>query len=695
MTGTLWLATDSKAPSGMGEHMLALAAALGSERAVGIAAPAGSALLDRAVAGGHAVKALPGDRQALARWLDGSDAELIHVHAGIGWEGHALALAARDVGVPVVRTEHLPYLVTDPDQQVDHRDGVAVVDRLICVSATVARSHLEAGVPGDRIVTVENGVAPVPPSRPRAALRAEWGVGERPVLLMVGRFSAQKGHALLIEALPAILAAQPGCVVLIAGDGPLLIPTAREIARRGLAGTVRLLGNRQDVPDLMALADLLVLPSSFEGLPLVALEAMAAGLPVVATDVAGSADAIEPGRTGWLAPPNDAPAFGRAVIEALGDPARRATTAAVGRDVHRVRFTAERMVRETAAIYAEVTQGCRERTRMTKTRIGFIGCGGIANRHFGVLEQFDDVEIVALADVDLARATEAAGRFGGRAFDDAAAMLDQVALDALYICVPPFAHGDPERLAIRHGLPFFVEKPVALDLALAEAVADEADAAGLATAVGYHWRYLDTVDEAKALLATNPARLLSGYWLDSTPPPRWWWHDAESGGQMVEQTSHLLDLARYLVGDVASAFGLAGHVERGDFPGLDVATTSTASLCFANGAIANFASTCLLNWNHRVALHIFGEGMAIELTDHDLMVDVGRGRPVRGAEGDPVWREDRDFIDAVQGKENRIRCPYREALATLRLALAVAESARTGQAITLSDTADLREPAHV
>ena len=65
------------------------------------------------------------------------------------------------------------------------------------------------------------------------------------------------------------------------------------------------------------------------------------------------------------------------------------------------------------------------------------------------------------------------------------------------------------------------------------------------------------------------------------------------------------------------------------------------------------------------------------------MIDVGRGRPVRGAEGDPVWREDRDFIDAVRGGENRIRCPYPEALETQRLALAVGESARTGQAIAL------------
>ena len=152
---------------------------------------------------------------------------------------------------------------------------------------------------------------------------------------------------------------------------------------------------------------------------------------------------------------------------------------------------------------------------------------------------------------------------------------------------------------------------------------------------------------------------------------------------MVEQTTHILDLARYLVGDVTSVYGLAGHTARPDFPGLDVPTVSTASLKFSSGAIANFSSTCLLRWCHRVGLHLFSDGIAMELTDHDLMVDVGAGRPVRHAEGDPVWREDRDFIDAVRGETNRIRCSYGEALKTHRVALAITESVRTGQPVPI------------
>jgi len=321
---------------------------------------------------------------------------------------------------------------------------------------------------------------------------------------------------------------------------------------------------------------------------------------------------------------------------------------------------------------------------MTRTRIGFIGSGGIAQRHLGVLEQFDDVDVVGFADPDFDRAVAAAARFGARAFHDHRALLDGVDLNAVYICVPPFAHGEAERAVIARGLPFFVEKPLSLDLALAEEIAANVEARGLVTGVGYHWRYLDTVEEARRRLADTPAQLVSGYWLDQTPPPQWWWKQDRSGGQMVEQTTHIIDLARYLVGEVDQVFGLANRIDRAAFPGLDVPTVSTASLRFASGAVGNLASTCLLNWGHRVGLHLFGDGLGIELHERDIIVDVGAGRPVQQAQVDPVQLEDRDFVDAVRGQTNRIRCAYGEALKTHRVALAIATSAREGRAVDLS-----------
>lgn len=318
---------------------------------------------------------------------------------------------------------------------------------------------------------------------------------------------------------------------------------------------------------------------------------------------------------------------------------------------------------------------------MDRARIAFIGAGGIAMRHLDVLAGFPDVEVAGLADPAAGRAGTLAERLGARAFDDHRRMLDEIRPDAIYVCVPPFAHGGIERELIARGLPFFVEKPLATDAGAAVALAAEVEAAGLITAVGYHWRYLDTVEEAADLLADRPARLVSGYWLDATPPPDWWRRRAQSGGQIIEQATHVIDLARHLVGEVEQVFGLAGRHDRADFPGLDIATATSATLAFSGGAVGALSATCLLNWGHRMGLHLFAEGLAIELSDREIMVDVGRGRPVRHVGADPVAREDRDFIDAVRGGPNRIRVPYGEALRSHLVACAIERSIATGRPV--------------
>ncbi|MDQ3810012.1 MAG: Gfo/Idh/MocA family oxidoreductase, partial [Chloroflexota bacterium] len=147
---------------------------------------------------------------------------------------------------------------------------------------------------------------------------------------------------------------------------------------------------------------------------------------------------------------------------------------------------------------------------------------------------------------------------------------------------------------------------------------------------------------------------------------------------------HIFDLARYLVGEVSSVYALAARTTRADYPHADVSDVSTATLQFASGAVGNIASTCLLGWPHRIGLHLFCDRLAIELSEFELMVDVGQGRPIQTAVGDPFVREDRDFVDAVQGKPNRVRAPYGEALKTHRLATAAAQSARDGRVLSLA-----------
>ncbi|VDS09785.1 Alpha-D-kanosaminyltransferase [Paracoccus haematequi] len=670
------LLTDSPEPSGLGEHMLTLAASL----------PPGMAFLgfpDHPA--GRALAARAADRGVLAQVFDPRDAgpmiaaspaRIVHIHAGIGWEGHDLVAAAAQAGRAVIRTEHLPWLLTDGGQIDAYAQASRDLDAVIAVSQAAGRgwrAALDGMARADLPVhAVPNGTAPPP-------VPYQGGDGMR--LLCVGRFAPQKLHRTLLVALARLHRRGIPARLDLAGPEPGDPCLTRWAARLGLGDSLAILGRRDDVAALMAASDLLVLPSGFEGLPLVLLEAMSIGLPVVATDVPGSAEALGPDHP-WLVPPRRSRPLADAVAQALTDRPGREAVARGGRDRWTRHFTAARMAADTMQVYRRVLRQ-RNEDGMTKTRLGFIGAGGIAHRHFGVLRTMEDVHIAALCDPDRDRAAQAARDTGAVAYADHDAMLAAEDLDAVFICVPPFAHGAPERACIDKGLPFFVEKPISLDVALAQDIAAQVEAAGLITAVGYHWRYLDTMDEARGHLARNAPHLIQGFWLDQTPPPQWWWHDDKSGGQVVEQATHVIDAARFLAGDVTEVFAMSARRDRDDFAGLTVPTATAATLRFASGAIANLSATCLLRWNHRVGLHVFADGMALEISDHDLMVDVGQGRPLRPAQGDPVWREDRDFIEAVQGRENRIRCPYGEALITHRVALAVAQSARDGALVKM------------
>ena len=315
---------------------------------------------------------------------------------------------------------------------------------------------------------------------------------------------------------------------------------------------------------------------------------------------------------------------------------------------------------------------------MPHTRIGVVGAGVIARRHVRTLGRFPDVRIAAVADPDQERAGALAEAAGARAHAGVDAMLDTEELDAVYVCVPPFAHGAPERAVAARELPFFVEKPLAADLATAEEVATVVRERGLVTGVGYHWRWLDTVDRLRELLADRPARLAVGAWHDATPPVPWWQRRGLSGGQLVEQATHLVDTARLLVGEVEEGYGLGSRTARPGFPDSDVDDVTAVSARFATGAVGTFTTTCLLTGPHGVGLQVVADGLVAELTEKTLTVTGADGRAVHTAEGDPFEREDRAFVDAVQGEPDRTRADYAEALRTHRVTVTAARSVAEG-----------------
>jgi myo-inositol 2-dehydrogenase/D-chiro-inositol 1-dehydrogenase len=317
---------------------------------------------------------------------------------------------------------------------------------------------------------------------------------------------------------------------------------------------------------------------------------------------------------------------------------------------------------------------------MAVRRVGMVGAGGVAQRHARVLGTFADVRLVGVTDVAEGAAERLAGEHGADVFADVPALL-AADPDAVYVCVPPFAHGPAERLIVESGVPLFVEKPISVDHDTAAEIAELIAERHLLTAVGHHWRYLHVVEQARALLGDRPVRLVTGAWLDKVPPVAWWPHLDRSGGPVVEQAAHVLDLARYVIGEVAEVSAI-GNGTPPPVDGADVDGATAATLRFASGAVGTLAATCVLGWKQRAGLEVFADGLYLGLTENELVVRDADGE--RTIEGDPEAARvavDRAFIDAVGGTGDDVRVPYAEALRTHMLALAVAESVAAGRPV--------------
>jgi glycosyltransferase involved in cell wall biosynthesis len=201
-------------------------------------------------------------------------------------------------------------------------------------------------VSADKIVVIPNAAktdanaSPVP----RSVLAREDGT---PVVLTVARLDGQKGIHHLLDAVSAV----PNASFAIAGDGPNRAALEAYAASVGVSDRVRFLGHRQDVPSLLAAADLFVLPSLYEGLPLSVLEAMASGVPVIATGIGGTDEVVRDGETGTLVPPADPAALAAAIVRTLGDRERASRLALAARALVAREYSVASMVRSVSQLY--------------------------------------------------------------------------------------------------------------------------------------------------------------------------------------------------------------------------------------------------------------------------------------------------------------------------------------------------------
>jgi len=318
-------------------------------------------------------------------------------------------------------------------------------------------------------------------------------------------------------------------------------------------------------------------------------------------------------------------------------------------------------------------------------RIGFVGIGGIANTHFDALSQLPEAQPVAFCDIDTERAERAAARFGGRAYSDWRAMLDAESLDALYICLPPHGHDGVEIEAVQRGIHLFIEKPVARDLDYARRAEEAIQKAGVICSVGYHFRYYGAIERAKERLQGLPVLLVKGAWDGGMPGVPWWRQHALSGGQLVEQTTHIFDLARYLVSEIVEVFTFSqNNPALLHHPDGDVNVADVVCLKFANGAVGVITDTNGLHAPGEVGLKVYTPERVVEVSWGRMVETEANRKEEYHSRDNPYLRESEAFLTAIRtGDRSLIRSDYSDGMRTLAVTLAADAAGRKGSLLTI------------
>lgn len=299
-----------------------------------------------------------------AGWLRREQTDIVHCHL----------FYSSLFATPLARMARVPVVIETPHLREHWRQGWKAhfgLDRIIGrgVSGYIAVSAANGAYlrqvkrfPGRKIHIIPNGVdlarfAPAPAAA-RAAARHRAALGldpADPLLLVPGRLEAQKGHAVLLAAMPQLRSAYPRLHAVFAGSGALEPALRAQAAALGLAPVVHFPGHQNDMAAWLAAADVVILPSWFEGLPLAAIEALAAARPLVATAVDGTVEVVRHEQTGLLVAPGDAPALAAAVVRLLADPELARRLGAAGQDWSR-QFDIQRQAAATAALYLTLWQ---------------------------------------------------------------------------------------------------------------------------------------------------------------------------------------------------------------------------------------------------------------------------------------------------------------------------------------------------
>ncbi len=324
---------------------------------------------------------------------------------------------------------------------------------------------------------------------------------------------------------------------------------------------------------------------------------------------------------------------------------------------------------------------------MSRLRVGLLGCGGIAGRHAAAVAQLPhQVELVACCGRDAERTAAFAGSHGAAAYTDLDEMLDGERLDLVIVTLPPSARaGVVERIA-RAGVHLLAEKPLALDLRSAGAMVEAADAADVVAAVGFMYRFGDAVRAWKAAETGRVGLYVGSYHCNSLHAP-WWRGEAKSGGQIVEQVIHQIDLIRHLMGDPDTVYARRSNLFHRDVPGYDIVDVSAVVFGWDDGSIATLNASNIAvpgiwdkrwevyaarligrftGWNEAVFTRTDGESGSLDISGNT----------------DPFVAQLADVHRAIMAGDQP-SVPLAEGVSALKLALAARRSAAERREIRL------------
>lgn len=328
---------------------------------------------------------------------------------------------------------------------------------------------------------------------------------------------------------------------------------------------------------------------------------------------------------------------------------------------------------------------------MKKIKIGIVGCGWFGNFHLDYLLTREDVEVVALVSTNHEKLENTAKKAPhAQLFYDYHSLLETpMQLDSLIVCIPPHKHDDLEIAAAKKGIHLYVEKPIGLSLEKVHAIQSAIEDSGIITSVGYHERYNPSIVQLKDALRLEQVGLVQGRWLGDIPGAMWWRQKGYSGGQVVEQSTHIVDLFRYLFGEIKSVYAqkIRGLVE--GLPKYDIDDATSALITFESGAIATLMTGCYFEagspstgvqieilCKHQKITYRWMQDVTYEKTNEKIIT-------TSTIESHHTAME--VFIDALQtGNRDKIKSSYSDSVETLAVTLAINKSLEQNKPILLS-----------